>query len=133
MKSIYLPFQFSKGMIATVSDFDSIIKQEIIDNLVVSRQERVMHPDYGIGVYGMLHEIIEPLVWADFRQMAVTELSSNIIGATIHDMVISSNDQPQFGQTETAVSISVSYEIAPSQKSSVTLSVSDILSEDIYA
>lgn len=92
-----------------------------------------MHPDYGIGVYGMLHEVIEPLVWADFKQMAVTELSSNIIGATIHDMAISSNDQPQFGETQTSVSISVSYEIAPSQKASVTLSVSDILSEDIYA
>jgi phage baseplate assembly protein W len=133
MKSIFLPFQFKNGQVATVGDFDSIIKQEILDNLAVSRQERVMHPDYGVGVYGMLYEMVDPLVWSDFKQMAISEISSNVTGATIYDITISTGDQPQYGDTETAVSVSVSYQIAPSQKSSVTLSVSDILSEENYA
>ena len=133
MKSVYLPFQFKNGKVATVGTFDAIVKQEILDVLAVSRQERVMRPDYGVGSYGMLYELIDPLVWADFKEVAMREISNNVSGVSIHDITISNNDQAQFGDTQTSVSISVSYQIAPSQKSSVTLSVSDFLSEDNYA
>ena len=133
MKAIYLPFQFKNGKVATVGDFDSIIKQRILDVLAVSRQERVMRPDYGVGAYGMLYELIDPLIWADFKEVAMREISNNITGVTIHDIIISNNDGSQLSNTQTSVSISVSYEILPSQKTSVTLSVSDFLSEDNYA
>jgi len=133
MKAIYLPFQFKNGKIATVGDFDSIIKQQILDVLTVSRQERVMRPDYGVGAYGMLYELIDPLVWEDFKEVAMREISDNVRGVTIRDIVISDNDQSQMSNTQTSISISVFYEILPSQKSSVTLSVSDFLSEDNYA
>lgn len=73
MKAIYLPFQFKNGKVATVGDFDSIIKQRILDVLAVSRQERVMRPDYGVGAYGMLYELIDPLIWADFKEVAMRD------------------------------------------------------------
>lgn len=133
MKAIYLPFQFKNGKVATVGDFDAIIKQQILDVLTVSRQERVMRPDYGVGAYGMLYELIDPLVWEDFKEVAMREISDNVRGVTIRDIVISNDDQSQMSNTQAAVSISVFYEILPSQKSSVTLSVSDFLSEDNYA
>lgn len=133
MKAIYLPFQFKNGKVATVGDFDAIIKQQILDVLTVSRQERVMRPDYGVGAYGMLYELIDPLVWEDFKEVAMREISDNVRGVTIRDIVISDNDQSQMSNTQTSISISVFYEILPSQKSSVTLSVSDFLSEDNYA
>ena len=133
MKAIYMPFQFKNGKVATVGDFDSIIKQQILDVLTVSRQERVMRPDYGVGAYGMLYELIDPLVWEDFKEVAMREISDNVRGVTIRDIVISDNDQSQMSNTQTSISISVFYEILPSQKSSVTLSVSDFLSEDNYA
>jgi hypothetical protein len=133
MKAIYLPFQFKNGGIATVGDFDAIIKQQILDVLTVSRQERVMRPDYGVGAYGMLYELIDPLVWEDFKEVAMREISDNVRGVAIRDIVISDKDQSQMSNTQTSISISVFYEILPSQKSSVTLSVSDFLSEDNYA
>lgn len=133
MKAIYIPFQFKNGSVATVGDFDSIIKQQILDVLTVSRQERVMRPDYGVGAYSMLYELIDPLVWEDFKEVAMREISDNVRGVTIRDIVISDNDQSQMSNTQTSISISVFYEILPSQKSSVTLSVSDFLSEDNYA
>lgn len=133
MKAIYMPFQFKNGSVATVGDFDGIIKQQILDVLTVSRQERVMRPDYGVGAYSMLYELIDPLVWEDFKEVAMREISDNVRGVTIRDIVISDNDQSQMSNTQTSISISVFYEILPSQKSSVTLSVSDFLSEDIYA
>lgn len=133
MKAIYLPLQFKNGKIATVGDFDSIIKQEILDVLSVSMQERVMRPDYGVGAYGMLYELIDPLIWIDFKETAMREISNNVTGATIHDIIISNNNQSQLSDSQTSISISVFYQIMPSQKSSVTLSVGDFLSEDNYA
>jgi len=133
MKAIYLPFQFKNGSVATVGDFDSIIKQQILDVLSVSNEERVMNPDYGVGAYSMLYELIDPLVWEDFKEVAMREISDNVRGVNIMDIVISNNGQSQMPNEQTSVSISVFYEISPSQKSSVTLSVSDFLSEDIYA
>jgi hypothetical protein len=133
MKAIYLPFQFKNGSVATVGDFDSIIKQQILDVLSVSNEERVMNPDYGVGAYSMIYELIDPLIWEDFKEVAMREISNNVRGVNIMDIVISSNDPEQMGSEQTSVYISVFYEISPSQKSSVTLSVSDFLSEDIYA
>jgi len=133
MKAIYMPFQFKNGKVATVGDFDAIVKQQILDVLTVSREERVMHPDYGVGAYAMLYELIDPLIWEDFKEVAMREISDHVRGVTIRDIVISNNDQSQMSYAQTSVSISVFYEILPSQKSSVTLSVSDFLSEDIYA
>lgn len=133
MKAIYLPFQFKNGSVATVGDFDSIIKQQILDVLSVSNEERVMNPDYGVGAYSMIYELIDPLVWEDFKEVAMREISDNVRGVNIMDIVISNNDPEQMGSEQTSVYISVFYEISPSQKSSVTLSVSDFLSEDIYA
>jgi len=133
MKAIYLPFQFKNGSVATVGDFDSIIKQQILDVLSVSNEERVMNPDYGVGAYSMIYELIDPLVWEDFKEVAMREISDNVRGVNIIDIVISNNDPEQMGSEQTSVYISVFYEISPSQKSSVTLSVSDFLSEDIYA
>ena len=92
-----------------------------------------MRPDYGVGAYGMLYELIDPLVWEDFKEVAMREISDNVRGVAIRDIVISDKDQSQMSNTQTSISISVFYEILPSQKSSVTLSVSDFLSEDNYA
>jgi hypothetical protein len=92
-----------------------------------------MNPDYGVGAYSMIYELIDPLIWEDFKEVAMREISNNVRGVNIMDIVISSNDPEQMGSEQTSVYISVFYEISPSQKSSVTLSVSDFLSEDIYA
>lgn len=131
MRSIYLPLQFKNGKIATTTDFDTIVKQKIVDMLAVSKGERVMRPQYGIGAYGMLYTTIDPLVWADFKQEALLAMSDDISGVTIHDIQISLGDSKQLSEP-TAVTITVTYQIPTSQMSSVTLNISDILNEDMY-
>jgi phage baseplate assembly protein W len=131
MRSIYLPLQFKNGKIATTTDFDTIVKQKIVDILAVSKGERVMRPQYGIGAYGMLYTTIDPLVWADFKQEALLAMSDDISGVTIHDIQISLGDSKQLSEP-TAVTITVTYQIPTSQMSSVTLNISDILNEDMY-
>ena len=132
MRSIYLPLQFNNGKIATTTDFDTIVKQKIVDVLAVSRGERVMRPQYGVGAYGMLYTTIDQLVWADFKQEALLAMAEDVSGVTIHDIQISSGDSRQLSEP-TTVTITVTYQIPTSQMSSVTLNVSDILNEDMYA
>lgn len=133
MKAMYLPVKFVNGSVASTSTFDTIIKQRIIDVLVVSKGERVMRPDYGIGSYNMLYELIDPLIWADFRATALSELNKNVSGVTIKDIKITSGPSAFAVDDATTVNISVFYQIPPSQEASVTLTVSDILNEDTYA
>jgi phage baseplate assembly protein W len=132
MRSIYLPLKFNNGKIATTTDFDTIIKQKIVDVLAVSRGERVMRPQYGVGAYGMLYTTVDPLVWADFKQEALLAMSEDVSGVIIHDIKIESGDPKQLSEP-TTVTITVTYQIPTSQISSVTLNVSDILNEDMYA
>jgi phage baseplate assembly protein W len=131
MRSIYLPLQFNNGKIATTTDFDTIVKQKIVDVLAVSRGERVMRPRYGVGAYGMLYTTIDPLVWADFKQEALLAMTEDVSGVTIHDIQISTGDPRQLSEP-TTVTITVTYQIPTSQISSVTLNVSDILNEEMY-
>ena len=131
MRSIYLPLQFNNEKIATTTDFDTIVKQKIVDVLAVSRGERVMRPRYGVGAYGMLYTTIDPLVWADFKQEALLAMTEDVSGVTIHDIQISTGDPRQLSEP-TTVTITVTYQIPTSQISSVTLNVSDILNEEMY-
>ena len=73
------------------------------------------------------------LIIAENEKDLATKKQIDALKDKIHDIIISNNDGSQLSNTQTSVSISVSYEILPSQKTSVTLSVSDFLSEDNYA
>lgn len=132
MKAIHLPVRFINGAVASTGTFDTIIKQRIIDVLAVSKGERVMRPDYGVGAYNMLYELIEPLIWSDFRTTALAELNRSVSGVTIKDIKISAGPSVSAIDDATTVNISVFYQIPPSQEASVTLTVSDILNEDTY-
>jgi phage baseplate assembly protein W len=132
MRSIYLPFQFNNGKVATTADFDAIVKQKIVDVLAVSKTERPMRPEYGIGAYTFLYEPIDPLIWEDFKQDAMMELREFVSGVRITDIVISEGSSYGGEEEGSTLYITVYYSINPSQKSSVTLTVSDILNEDTY-
>jgi len=79
-----------------------------------------------------LYTTIDPLVWADFKQEALLAMSEDVSGVIIHDIKIESGDPKQLSDP-TTVTITVTYQIPTSQISSVTLNVSDILNEDMYA
>lgn len=132
MRSIYLPFQFNNGKVATTTDFDTTVKQKIIDVLAVSKTERPMRPDYGIGTYTFLYEPIDPLIWEDFKQDALMDLREFVSGVRIIDIVISEGNSYGGEEDGSTIYVTVYYSINPSQKSSVTLTISDILNEDTY-
>lgn len=126
-----LPFTITAGgSVATLSDPHAIIKQKVIDVLTTSKRERVMEPAYGAGVYRFVYEILDPLVFSDFKVDALQELNQYITGATIMDLTIQTNDSFGVAGGNNTASITVYYKIPPLQATSMTFSISEFVVAD---
>lgn len=132
MRSLYTPVAFTNGRISTTSDINQIIKQKIIDVLVTSNFERVMRHTYGAGMYEMLYEPINPLVFADFRVDAIQTLNKNVTGAQILDIGIVADNSLSGGDYNTTLKISVKYRIPPLQATTMTFAISEFLTEESF-
>lgn len=133
MKAIKLPLSFNNGRLQTTTDLHQIFKQKIIDVLVTSKRERVMIPEYGCSVYSLLYEMLDPMVFTDFKTDAIQELSRHVSGATIVDLVISEADSLRADPENTTLDITVLYRVPPYQVTSTTFTVSEFLSEESFA
>lgn len=133
MKSIKLPLSFNNGGLSTTTDLHQIFKQKIIDVLVTTKRERVMIPEYGAGVYSLLYEMLDPMVFTDFKTDAIQELSRNVSGVNIVDIRISTADSLRADPENTTLDITVLYRVPPHQVTSTTLTVSEFLSEESFA
>lgn len=132
MKSIKLPVTFKNGALVSTTDLNQIFKQKIIDVLVTSKQERVMLPEYGAGTYSLLYEMLDPMVFADFKTDALQELTQHVTGVDIVDLRMSSGESFRQDPDSTTLSITVLYRIPPHQVTSTTFTVSEFLSEESF-
>lgn len=113
MKSISIPFRFSNGKVAETSDNDTIARQRITDVLSTRKFERVMRPEYGAGISDLLFEPLDPLVFADYRIDALSEVNSNVSNARITDISVKQGDSVQYnGDTDSTLSVQVVYSVA---------------------
>lgn len=132
MKSLRMPISFTNGRLTTLSDIQSIVKQKIIDVLVTSNRERVMNPNYGAGAYGLLYDTLDPLVFADFKQEALSDLNQNVSNARILDIIIQNKDSLYVGETNTTLEVNVVYQIPPHQQTVMTFEVSEFANESAF-
>lgn len=132
MRSLKLPFSITpSGSTTSTSDIDVIVKQKIIDILTTANRERVMEPNYGAGIYRFIYEILDPLVFADFKVDALQELNENLSGAQIMDLIISTeNDALGVSEFNTTAQVTVYYRIPPLQTTTMTFSVSEFVPAD---
>ena len=132
MRSLKLPFSInSTGSTTSTSDVDTIVKQKVIDVLTTTKRERVMEPNYGAGVYRFIYEMLDPLVFADFKVDALQELNENISGAQILDINISlGEDSLAVAEFNTTAFITVYYRIPPLQATTMTFSVSEFVTAE---
>lgn len=130
MKAIKLPISFSSGGMDTLSSQIKIVEQQIIDVLVTSNFERVMNPTYGAGAYNLLYDIMDPLIFADFRVEALSELKRYVSGAQIIDMFVGQDDGLFTEEYNTTARVSVQYRIPPLQASTLTFSISEFLTAE---
>lgn len=121
MKAIKTPLTFRNGVMDTVTDSDSIAKQKITDVLVTTPGERVMRPTYGAGVYTLLFEPMDELVFSDFQTEALASIEENVTGsATVGLDVVPASEVID----ETTLTVTAYYQIPPSTTSSVDIVIS---------
>lgn len=112
MASISVPFRFSSGRVATISDPSRVAEQKIVDVLITDNYERVMNHTYGAGVRRLLFEPIERLDISDFAIDAQQEMANNITRVSIRGIDIAEKDGvTSYGNPETTLGIKVSYSI----------------------
>jgi len=125
MKSISIPFSIAGGRVSTTSNIDTIIRQKIIDVLLTNRYERMGIPNYGAGVNGLLYETIDELIVSDFKLDAIAEIHRRVRDVTIHDIVVN-----QSFTDETELYVTVYYALPLSKTDSLTITLTDVLTEE---
>lgn len=128
MKSISIPFSFTSdtGAISTTSSLDAIMEQNIIDILTTSPGERIMEPKYGANIRNLLFEEPDPLVFAEYRMDAISDLNTNLPFGRVTDVQIGIPNETFSGSDyDTTVSISVKYVVPPYNSSVVTFNISN--------
>ena len=112
MKTIKIPFSFSDGGITETSDIVEYTEQRIVDILTTRTGERAINTNYGIGIQGLLYEMIDSLVFDDFKTEALVKLNEEVGSARVVDMSIESPEILQAGYLEdSTVVITVVYSI----------------------
>lgn len=128
MKTIAVPFRFAsdtKG-VAEVSTLSQIIEQQIIDILTTSSGERVMNPRYGAGLRNLLFEMMDPLVFAEYRMDAVAELNEYLTLGRVVDINISVPEEVFYGEnTDSTINIAVKYIVPPNDAAVVTFNLTN--------
>lgn len=112
MKTIKIPFSFTDGGITETSDILEYTEQRIVDILTTRSGERAINTNYGIGIQGLLYEMIDSLVFDDFKTEALVKLNEEVGSARVVDMSIESPEILQAGYLEdSTVVITVVYSI----------------------
>lgn len=128
MKTIAVPFRFAsdtKG-VAEISTLSQIIEQQIIDILTTSSGERVMNPRYGAGLRNLLFEMMDPLVFAEYRMDAVAELNEYLTLGRVVDINISVPEEVFYGEnTDSTINIAVKYIVPPNDAAVVTFNLTN--------
>lgn len=128
MKTISIPFRFASdtGGVSSSTSLRSAIEQQIIDILSTTPGERVMNPRYGAGLKSLLFEMMDPLVFAEYRLDAISELNEYMTLAKIQDLVITTPDTSFYASPEeTTIRVSVKYSIPPHDSAVVTFSLTN--------
>lgn len=127
MKSIKTPFSFENGRVRYTYDIPTISEQKITNVLVTTKTERVGIPDYGSGIGGLVHEINDPLVFADFKFEAIADLKQGISTVGISDMQVR---QGQAGENVMMVDVAYRLPLGVTQLASLKVAYPGYVTED---
>ncbi len=128
MKVIKIPFSFTDGGVAETTDILKATEQKIIDNLTTRTGERAINTNYGLGIQNLLYEMVNPLVFDDFKTDAITRLNNELESGKVLDMSISYPNSPEMAFVEDSViSVNIVYSMPMNGTRTLTFNVtSDI-------
>lgn len=129
MRSIKIPFNFEEGSVSSTTNVDTIVKQEIVNYFMTVDGERVMNSSYGGGLPRLSFEINDPLVLADYKLDAISDVNSNLSFGKVLDMAVVDNENTTFYE-ENVATVLVRYAVAPRTISTVKLIVTNTFNEE---
>lgn len=93
MKAIQYPFQIGlDGKIKETTNYDQIVRGQVIDAVMTNQGERVMRPRYGCDVQSALFDPTDELVRKDAASIVKTRLANLVPRAFIRDVEVSLED-----------------------------------------
>ena len=113
MKVLQFPFNLDRsGGFSTTTDYNQVVRGQVIDALMTNQGERVMRPRYGCDIQAMLFDPEDELVRQDAGSRIMSKLSSLItralvrsVGINIQGRTVDTVFEPMAG----TVVVSVSY------------------------
>jgi len=129
MRAIRIPFNFEEGSVSATTNVDTIVKQEIINYFMTMNGERVMAYRYGGNLPKLSFEINDPLVLADYKLDAISDVNSNLSFGKVIDMVVLDNENTTFYE-ENVATVLIRYAVAPRTISTVKLIVTNTFNEE---
>lgn len=125
MLTIRTPFTFEDGGVATVSNVDNVVKQEIVSYFMTSSGERVMNSTFGGNLSSLVFEINDPLILADYKVDNIPNVNSNLSFGKVLDMtLVEDTASAQNAPYDAGVlPVVVRYAVSPRNVSTVRLNV----------
>lgn len=125
MASIKTPFFITPGGgVAVAQSTDEMVKQQIIDVLMTQSFERVMRPNYGVGVSQMLFEMVDELVFGEFRTDAVNAINAVLSSGAVIDIKLSDSPVPLVGDDgKSTLDLSVLYRVNQNELKTLPISI----------
>lgn len=112
MKVIKIPFSFSNGGVSEEFDIIKVVEQKIIDVLITRPGDRAINSGYGLGIQSLLYEMINPLIFDDFKNEAIVAINDELESGTVVDISIAYPDSPEMSFVEdSAITINVAYRL----------------------
>jgi phage baseplate assembly protein W len=113
VKVFRYPFNLDKsGGFATTTDYNQVVRGQVIDAVMTNQGERVMRPRYGCDIQAMLFDPEDELVRQDAASRVMSKLSTLVsraivrnVGINIHGRTVDTVFEPMVG----TVVVSVSY------------------------
>lgn len=83
MISLSFPFKVVSGAIGTTTNYDEIVRGQVLDCVSTSRFERVMRPDYGVDAQSILFDPSSLINRNDTAGYIQQRLATQVTRATI--------------------------------------------------
>ena len=104
VQSIDFPFRFQGGSLQLTSNYQRVVRAQLIDSVMTNYRERVMRPDYGADIQSFLFEGVPELRTIDTANLIKQRLIAMVPRATIDSVSVE-----QDPANRSTVDISVAY------------------------
>jgi len=129
MKSIRIPFSFEEGSVSSTTNVDTIVGQEVVNYFMTINGERIMNQQYGGNLPKLSFEINDPLVLADYKLDAISDVNSNLSFGKVLDIAVLDSENTTFYE-ENVATVLVRYAVTPRTVSTVKLTVTNTFNEE---